>query len=118
MVCSVASIALIAFTLGTHRHRLALWHQTNDAPEHLVTYGAIRRLRHPFYTAFLLALLAALLACPHVGTAATLWPGYYNYTAAQEEQRLVPRRSLERRIETTCSIRAVSGPAGGGRRHA
>jgi protein-S-isoprenylcysteine O-methyltransferase Ste14 len=90
VVCSAASIALIAFTLGTHRRRLALWHQTNDAPEHLVTYGAYSRLRHPFYAAFLLALLAALLACPHLGTAATFvyGLGIMNYTAAQEERRL------------------------------
>src|ERR1051326_8261640 len=34
------SIGLISYTLGTHKRQLALWHQSNDAPEHLVTEGA------------------------------------------------------------------------------
>ena len=90
VVFSAASIALIAFTLGTHRLRIALWHQSNDAPEHIVTYGAYSRIRHPFYAAFLLALIGALIFCPHLGTLATLIYGFYimNSTAAKEEQKL------------------------------
>src|SRR5688572_31641084 len=38
VVVSVASIALIFLTLGTHRIRIALWHQDNDAPQHIVTH--------------------------------------------------------------------------------
>ena len=90
VVFSAASIALIAFTLGTHRLRIALWHQANDAPEHIVTYGAYSRIRHPFYAAFLLALIGALIFCPHLGTLATLIYGFFimNSTAAKEEQKL------------------------------
>ena len=90
VVFSAASIALIAFTLGTHRLRIALWHQSNDAPEHIVTYGAYSRIRHPFYAAFLLALVGALIFCPHLGTLATLIYGFFimNSTAAKEEQKL------------------------------
>ena len=87
---SIASIALIAYTSGTHRLRIALWHQTNDAPEHLVTYGAYSRIRHPFYAAFLLALFGALVFCPHLGTLAT-WVYalvILHATAAREERRL------------------------------
>ena len=51
---AVASIALIAFTLGTHRVPGSLWHQKENLPEHLVTYGAYRRIRHPFYSAYIL----------------------------------------------------------------
>ena len=84
------SISLIAFTLGTHRRRIALWHQDNDAPESIVTYGAYARVRHPFYAAFLLALLGALIFCPQWGTLLTFVYGYsiLNLTAAQEERRL------------------------------
>ena len=90
VIFSAASIALIAFTLGTHRLRIALWHQANDAPEHMVTYGAYSRIRHPFYAAFLLALIGALIFCPHLGTLATLIYGFFimNSTAAKEEQKL------------------------------
>jgi len=90
VVFSAASIALIAFTLGTHRLRIALWHQSNDAPEHIVTYGAYNRIRHPFYAAFLLALVGALIFCPHLGTLAMFIYGLLtmNYTAAKEERRL------------------------------
>lgn len=87
---SAGSIALIAYTLGTHRLRIALWHQNNDAPEHIVTYGAYSRIRHPFYAAFLLALLGALVFCPHPVTLMLLIYGFLvmNHTAAKEEQRL------------------------------
>jgi len=87
---SAASIALIAYTLGTHRLRIALWHQTNDAPEHIVTYGAYSRIRHPFYAAFLLALVGALIFCPQLGTLATFVYGFFimNSTAAKEERKL------------------------------
>lgn len=90
-VClSVASIALIFFTLGTHRIPIALWHQDDDAPKHIVTYGAYGRIRHPFYASFILALLAALVFCPHWGTLFTLAHGFtiLNLTAAREERRL------------------------------
>jgi protein-S-isoprenylcysteine O-methyltransferase Ste14 len=87
---SAGSIALIAFTLGTHRVRIALWHQTNDAPASIVTYGAYRRIRHPFYAAFLLALFASLVYRPHPITLLTFSMGLVilNLTAAREEQRL------------------------------
>ena len=86
----VASIALISFTLGTHRVPISLWHQDNDAPQHIVTYGAYRRIRHPFYAAFLLALWGAFVFCPHLGTLFTFVYGFIilNFTAAREERRL------------------------------
>jgi protein-S-isoprenylcysteine O-methyltransferase Ste14 len=87
---SVASIAMIFFTLGTHRIPIALWHQDNDAPKHLVTYGAYRWIRHPFYASFLLALWGALVFCPNWGTLLTFVQGFVilNITAAREERRL------------------------------
>jgi len=84
------SIALIAFTIGTHRVPLSLWHQENDAPKSIVTYGAYARIRHPFYASFLLGLLAVVLAAPHASTIATLVYGFVilDRTAAREEARL------------------------------
>lgn len=85
-----ASIALIAYTIGTHRVPLALWHQDNDAPHSIVTYGAYKYVRHPFYSAFLLALTGTLIACPHPGTIACLVYAalILHHTARGEERRL------------------------------
>ncbi|MCI0414734.1 isoprenylcysteine carboxylmethyltransferase family protein [bacterium] len=89
VLASVFSMSLISYTLGTHRSRLALWHQ-RDEPESIVTYGAYRYIRHPFYTAFLLALLGAVLLAPHPGTLFTFLYGFLilNYTASREEKFL------------------------------
>ena len=89
-VLSAVSIGLIAMTVGTHRIPLALWHQDNDAPAEIVTWGPYARVRHPFYTSFLLAFAAATLAFPHLLTAACLIYGAIalTITAAREEKRL------------------------------
>jgi protein-S-isoprenylcysteine O-methyltransferase Ste14 len=85
-----ASIALISYTIGTHRVPLALWHQDNDAPRSIVTYGAYKYVRHPFYSAFLLALIGMLVACPHPGTLVCLvyTAVMLRYTARKEEHKL------------------------------
>jgi protein-S-isoprenylcysteine O-methyltransferase Ste14 len=90
VLISAVSIALIAMTVGCHRVPLALWHQDNDAPAHLVTWGPYARIRHPFYTSFLLALTAAVLTFAHVITAACLIYGIVvlTVTARREERRL------------------------------
>jgi len=88
---AVASIAMIAFTLGTHRVPVSLWHQKENLPEHLVTYGAYRRIRHPFYAAYILALLGAFLYSPQPEILAILVYGFLflNFTAAREEKQLL-----------------------------
>ena len=68
VLLSMVSIGLITFTLGTHNRRIALWHQNNDAPEHIVTHGSYRYVRHPFYTAFLITLIAVVCLIPHIST--------------------------------------------------
>ena len=87
---SAVSIALIAMTVGTHRIPLALWHQDNDAPAEIVTWGPYARVRHPFYTSFLLAFAAAAFAFPHLLTVGCLVYGFValTITAAREEERL------------------------------
>lgn len=91
VACLAASIALIALTLGTHRIPIALWHQANDAPRQIVTWGAYRWIRHPFYCAYLLAFLGAVACFPHwVTIAALLYMAVMlNAVAAQEERRLI-----------------------------
>lgn len=87
---SVASIAMIFVTVGIHRIPISLWHQENDAPKQIVTYGPYRWVRHPFYVSFLLALFGALFFFQNPATVFTLIYGYLilNYTAAREERRL------------------------------
>jgi protein-S-isoprenylcysteine O-methyltransferase Ste14 len=89
-VLAGASIALMFFTLGTHRVPLALWHQEDDSPVSIVTYGAYAKIRHPFYSSFLLSFLGAFAFFPHLGT---LLPLLYaivrlTTTAMREEKRL------------------------------
>lgn len=91
IACLSSSIALISFTLGTHRIPIALWHQENDAPKNIVTYGAYSIIRHPFYASFLLCFLGTFIACPHPLTLITLVWAFIvlNTTAAREERRLL-----------------------------
>ena len=89
--CTLASIALIAFTLGTHQQPVSLWHQPNDTPAALVTHGAYTRVRHPFYGAFLLALCGCVLVAPSLLTAGALVFAAVQLrrTARREETRLL-----------------------------
>ncbi len=86
----LASVGLIGFTLGTHRVPLALWHQDNDAPVEIVTWGAYKRIRHPFYTSFMLTQIAGVLAMPHAVTIAALVyaVAIMTVTARREERNL------------------------------
>lgn len=87
---ALASFGLMCMTLGTHRVPLALWHQDNDAPKSIVTFGAYARVRHPFYVSFLLALIGSVIATPNFGTVGCLIYGLVvmNTTAAKEERKL------------------------------
>lgn len=90
VLLNVASIALISGVIGTHRVPISLWHQDDDAPQHLVTYGAYGRIRHPLYTANLLAFAALVAFLPHWST--FVLAGYVcaamTVTATREERRL------------------------------
>ncbi|MEO8218111.1 MAG: isoprenylcysteine carboxylmethyltransferase family protein [Acidobacteriota bacterium] len=87
---AVSSIALIGLTIGSNRVPLSLWHQEDDAPGHIVTWGAYRRIRHPFYCAFLLAAAGAVVLAPHPLTLLGFIYSVFvlNHTAAREEKRL------------------------------
>jgi protein-S-isoprenylcysteine O-methyltransferase Ste14 len=91
LTASIASIALIGFTAGTHRAPPALWHQRENTPSRLVTSGAYRRVRHPFYLAFLLALTGAACVFPHWLTIGSLVFAaiQLHRTAVAEERELL-----------------------------
>jgi len=90
------ALGLSAFTLGTHRRRLALWHQHDDDPEHLVTEGPYAWIRHPFYTSYVATMVGCVLAAPHGSTLAMLAVVVYrlNGTAAREEARFLASERL------------------------
>jgi len=90
IILSAASIGLLGLTVGSHRVPLALWHQQSDDAVELVTWGPYARIRHPFYSSFLMAFLATFLAWPGPTTALL---GLYalvalTLTARREERRL------------------------------
>jgi protein-S-isoprenylcysteine O-methyltransferase Ste14 len=87
---AAGSIGLLFAAWGTHRSRLSLWHQVNDAPESIVTQGPYSAIRHPFYTSFLLGVISVALVLPHWTTLLALCYAVaaLNVTAAREERRL------------------------------
>jgi protein-S-isoprenylcysteine O-methyltransferase Ste14 len=89
-VLGVISIALISLTIGNHRVPLALWHQKDDAPKEIVTWGAYKRIRHPFYVSFILAQISALFLAPHPIVLGSLVYTVFilSITAAKEERKL------------------------------
>jgi protein-S-isoprenylcysteine O-methyltransferase Ste14 len=90
VVLALCSIALIRAAVGVHRVPLALWHQANDRAQQLVTRGPYALVRHPFYSAFLLALVAAVAAAPSLLALAIAVVGAVQLyrTARGEERRL------------------------------
>lgn len=91
VVLVVFAAALMGLAAGSHAAPVSLWHQEEDPPARITTGGAYARIRHPFYSAFLLLLLACVLAFPHVLTLATwIWAAVrLDRTAAREERRLL-----------------------------
>jgi protein-S-isoprenylcysteine O-methyltransferase Ste14 len=89
-VCVIFSIVLISLTIGSHRVPLALWHQNNDAPVNIVKHGPYARIRHPFYSSFILILCGSFLIFPYWISAAISVYGItaLNLTAHKEERKL------------------------------
>ena len=91
VVLVLASAVLMAYTAGSHRVRLSLWHQAEAAPQSIVTTGPYRLVRHPFYSSFHLTLLAGVAAVPGWLTGVALAAGLVvlRITAIGEERRLL-----------------------------
>jgi protein-S-isoprenylcysteine O-methyltransferase Ste14 len=90
LVLASCALAVQLATIAVHRVPLALWHQSDDAPKSIVTYGPYGLVRHPFYVAFLILMVGSVCAAPHAATLADLVFGFtvLNVTAAREEKRL------------------------------
>lgn len=59
------ALALFLWALWTHRRRWLTRVYCDDEPAHLVTSGPYRWVRHPCYTAYLLAYAGALVTSRH-----------------------------------------------------
>ncbi|HEX6309455.1 MAG TPA: isoprenylcysteine carboxylmethyltransferase family protein [Longimicrobiales bacterium] len=95
---AIAAVPLLALailitgcTVGVHRAPVSLWHQEDDTPAQLITCGPYSRIRHPFYTAFILMLVGTAAALPHAATLGLLALGtlQLSRTARREERRLL-----------------------------
>lgn len=91
---ALGCLVLLLTAVNEHRTAPALWHQDDDEPARLVRSGPYRRIRHPFYAAFLLALTGTAMAAPHPATVACLLYGSVAMylTAVREERRLLRSR--------------------------
>ena len=92
VLLSALSILMMGLTLGCHRIPLALWHQApeKDAPAYIVDWGIYRRIRHPFYSAFIVLMIANTLIAQNIWAAAVLLyvAVILTLTARREERRL------------------------------
>ncbi len=88
---AIAAMVLMVSAAASHSAPVSLWHQEEDTPEALTTRGAYRRIRHPFYAAFLLLLGGSVVAFPHALTVLAWIAGsiQLNRTARREERRLL-----------------------------
>jgi steroid 5-alpha reductase family enzyme len=86
----IGAIILYAYTLGSHRVPLPMWHQQNDIPHEIVTWGAYRYIRHPFYSSYFLYYSGLLLAVPSWPVILTAVYAFSMlvYTAIKEEREL------------------------------
>ena len=92
VVLSTLSILMMGLTLGCHRVPLALWHQhpDRDAPQYIVDWGIYRLIRHPFYSSFIVLMIANSLIAQSVWALAVLTyvATVLTFTAKKEERRL------------------------------
>jgi protein-S-isoprenylcysteine O-methyltransferase Ste14 len=91
VVLSAISFLLIGLAMGANRIPLARWHQSDDAPVEIVSWGPYAWVRHPFYTSFLAALAAGGCIAPSVFT---IVPGVLGATAMGLTARGEERRLL------------------------
>jgi protein-S-isoprenylcysteine O-methyltransferase Ste14 len=91
VVLLAGALLLIGCAVGVHRAPVSLWHQDEDTPAALITCGPYARMRHPFYSAFIMMLIGTAAALPHASTAAlvVLATLQLQRTARREERRIL-----------------------------
>lgn len=87
-----AGLALFWISIGIHRRRPPSLAYSLDTPEHLVTWGPYAWIRHPFYTAYMLAWWAGYVAS---GSLASLAVAVILCIAYQHSARLEERKFAE-----------------------
>lgn len=83
----LGALALFWWSVAANRARPLAFAFASDRPEHLVTVGPYRYIRHPFYTAYTLAWIAGAVVVPApwlLLTAAVMF-GLYWGAARREE---------------------------------
>ncbi len=91
---SLIACGLMAASAVAHRVAPALWHQSNDEAVDFICSGPYRYIRHPFYSAYLLVLLSAMLCFPNpvIGAVFVYACLLMSYTADKEERNLLTSR--------------------------
>lgn len=86
-----AAIGLFCYARRSHTGRRPAIASSRQAPEELVTWGAYRLARHPFYLAYILFWAGAVVASESawVLAAAIVMAGLYTRTARQEERQIL-----------------------------
>lgn len=90
-VLCIAAVALFAYTVGSHRVSIPMWHQPNDLPSAVVTWGPYRYVRHPFYSSYYLYFGGLVLVAPAWPILAAACYAFFvlGYTAQVEERELM-----------------------------
>ncbi|MBV1871800.1 MAG: isoprenylcysteine carboxylmethyltransferase family protein [Gammaproteobacteria bacterium] len=89
LLCCLA-ILIFGITIGTHREPIPMWHQEKDKPNTVVTWGAYRYVRHPFYSSYFIYFIGCMLVVPSELMLVAVLYGMFilNITAAKEEVEL------------------------------
>lgn len=96
LLCA-ASLALFWWAIRTNRRRPLSFAFSDDLPDHLVCEGPYRRIRHPFYTAYLLSWLMAPAATlePLMLVPFAVMAAIYTAAARVEERKFEATRLSE-----------------------
>lgn len=87
--CMASSYYLFKATCHVHKNKKLTAIFSENLPEHLVTEGPYRKIRHPFYTAYLLNYAGAAIAIFKLWALVIFIGLYllYRYAASQEEAK-------------------------------
>lgn len=87
----ICATALFWWSIHTNRKKPLSLAYSSDVPEHFVTEGPYRFVRHPFYVSYLLAWIAGPIATSQLGLIlpALILYGLYRDAACREESKFL-----------------------------
>lgn len=109
-----SGLALFFWAISANRKRSLSAAFSQDLPSHLVTWGPYRMIRHPFYTAYLMAWTAGYLGTGRLWLLPTLAGMIIVYftAALKEEDKFASSRLAEQyRTYQQCTGRFLPNPA-------